>query len=188
MPRSLVVAALLAGSLALTACGGGDDAAPATGSSAPAPAAGGSSASGGVTFNGVAVSNPTDLGSAPQATSSATRTPTTLEYKDLVVGKGASAGPTSTVNVQYQGLIYSSGKGFDSSWDRGGDPISFPLSGVVPGFTQGIGGTAEVPPMKVGGRRIMILPPALGYPEGTPDGAIPPGTPIVFVVDLVSVS
>jgi peptidylprolyl isomerase len=58
----------------------------------------------------------------------------------------------------------------------------------VAGFTQGIGGTTGVAPMKVGGRRIMILPPALGYgASGTPDGSIPPNTPIVFVVDLLNV-
>jgi len=42
--------------------------------------------------------------------------------------------------------------------------------------------------MKIGGRRIMIVPPALGYPNGTPDGAIPPGAPIVFIVDLIGLS
>jgi peptidylprolyl isomerase len=56
------------------------------------------------------------------------------------------------------------------------------------GFRQGIAGAAGTEPMKVGGRRIMILPAGLGYGRaGTPDGSIPPNAPIVFVVDLVAV-
>jgi FKBP-type peptidyl-prolyl cis-trans isomerase len=57
---------------------------------------------------------------------------------------------------------------------------------VVPGFTQGIGGTGKVAPMRVGGRRIMILPAALGYgAQGS--GPIPANAALVFVVDLKSV-
>jgi FKBP-type peptidyl-prolyl cis-trans isomerase len=198
MPRSLALAAVVAGTLALAACGGGDEAPASTGSVAPTtasasaapPAASASAAArpaGAVTFQGVTVSNPADLSSKPQTTSSAASTPAKLEYKDLVVGKGAAADPAATVNVQYEGMIYKNGTVFDSSWDRGA-PASFPLTGVVPGFTQGIGGTTGVPPMKAGGRRIMILPPALGYPDGSPNGSIPANTPIVFIVDLLSVS
>jgi peptidylprolyl isomerase len=114
-------------------------------------------------------------------------TPTVLEVKDLVTGDGAVANPTATVTVQYVGVRYQDGKQFDASWDHGG-ATSFSLTGVVPGFTQGIGGNGQVAPMKVGGRRIMILPAALGYgKKGTPDGSIPPDTPLVFVVDLVGV-
>lgn len=140
-----------------------------------------------VTFNGVTVQNPTDLKHQPKISSAGSSAPTTLEYHDLVVATGAAATPTATVNVRYDGVIYANGSEFDASWKSGSSPVSFPLTGVVPGFTQGIGGTSGVPAMKVGGRRIMILPPALGYPDGTPDGSIPPNTPIVFVVDLVSI-
>lgn len=142
---------------------------------------------GGVSFEGLTVSNPTDLTSKPQVSGSSATVPASLEYKDLVVGTGAAANPSSTVKVQYDGLIYPTGKQFQASWDSQG-AIPFSLQGVVPGFTQGIGGTSTVPPMKAGGRRILILPPALGYPSGTPDGSIPPNTPIVFIVDLISVS
>ena len=56
------------------------------------------------------------------------------------------------------------------------------------GFTQGIGGNDTIPPMKVGGRRLMIVPSELGYGEiGTADGSIPPNATIVFVVDLIAV-
>jgi peptidylprolyl isomerase len=161
----------LAVSAAVSACGG---------SSKPKAAA-----SGAVSFAGLTVSNPTDTKSKPQVTGSSTDKPTALLYKDLVIGSGASASPTSTVTVQYDGLVYPTGKQFQASWDSQG-AIPFSLQGVVPGFTQGIGGTSTVPAMKAGGRRILVLPPALGYPDGTPDGSIPPNTPIVFIVDLVS--
>ena len=137
-----------------------------------------------VTFNGVSVVGAADLGGMPGVTSKSSATPTKLEYKDLVVGKGAAATPTSSVTVQYVGALYKDGTVFDSSW-KNGRTVTFALTGVVPGFTQGIGGTTGVPPMKVGGRRIMILPSALGYGAQANQG-IPPNAPLVFVVDLVS--
>ena len=141
-----------------------------------------------VTFNDVTVDGATDLASKPKVTAKSASTPAALEVKDLVAGDGTAATPTSTVTVQYVGVRYADGKQFDASWDHGG-ALSFSLQQVVPGFTQGIGGNSQVAPMKVGGRRIMILPANLGYgASGTPDGSIPPNAPIVFVVDLVGVS
>ena len=153
-------------------------------SSAAVPA---SPAPGSVVFQGVAVGKATDLKQKPVVTSTATTAPAALQVKDLVVGTGAAATPTSTVTVQYVGVRYADGVQFDASWDRGA-PAQFPLTGVVPGFTQGIGGSSAVGAMKVGGRRVMILPAALGYgSSGTPDGSIPPDAAIVFVVDLVKI-
>jgi FKBP-type peptidyl-prolyl cis-trans isomerase len=139
-----------------------------------------------VTFDGVTVKGAADLTGEPGVTSKATSAPAKLAYKDLVVGKGQAASPSSTVEVQYSGVLYKDGTPFDSSWSRG-QSATFPLTGVVPGFTQGIGGTAGVPPMKVGGRRIMILPAALGY-GASGQGPIPPNAPLVFVVDLLKVT
>ena len=138
-----------------------------------------------VTFSGVTVKGAADLSGAPAVTANASTAPAKLEYKDLVVGKGNAASPASTVTVQYVGALYKDGTPFDSSWTRG-QPAQFPLTGVVPGFTQGIGGTTGIPPMKVGGRRLMILPAALGY-GAQANGAIPPNSPLVFVVDLKSI-
>ena len=87
--------------------------------------------------------------------------------------------------MQYVGVLYKNGTVFDSSWARG-SPAQFSLTGVVKGFTQGIGGTTGVAPMKVGGRRIMILPASLGY-GSTASGPIPANSPLVFVVDLKKV-
>ncbi|MDQ2748491.1 MAG: FKBP-type peptidyl-prolyl cis-trans isomerase [Pseudonocardiales bacterium] len=139
-----------------------------------------------VTFNGVSVVGAADLGGAPAVTAKSSSVATKLGYKDLVVGKGAPATPASSVTVQYVGALYKDGKIFDSSWARG-SAATFSLTGVVPGFTQGIGGTTGVPAMKVGGRRIMILPSALGYgPQGS-GTTIPPNASLVFVVDLKSI-
>lgn len=139
-----------------------------------------------VSFRGVTVEGAADLGGAPTVTSKASSDPTKLEYKDLVIGKGRAATPTSQVSVQYVGVLYKDGKVFDSSWANGG-PADFSLTGVVPGFTQGIGGTAGVPPMKVGGRRIIVLPASLGY-GAQASGSIPANSSLVFVVDLKNVT
>lgn len=150
---------------------------------------GGSSAAGAGTqsLDGVTVSSATDLTKKPVVKSSSTKAPSIIAVKDLVTGTGAAASPSSTVKVQYVGVRYADGFQFDASWDHGG-AISFSLAQVVPGFTQGIGGTDGIAPMKIGGRRLMILPAALGYgAQGTSDGSIPPNAPIVFVVDLVGI-
>lgn len=139
-----------------------------------------------VSFMGVTVKGARDIGGAPQVTSKAAKAPAKLEVKDLVLGKGKAATPSSTVTVQYVGVLYKNGTKFDSSWDRG-QATSFSLQQVVKGFTEGIGGTSGVAPMKVGGRRIMILPSSLGY-GAQAQGSIPANSPLVFVVDLKKVS
>jgi hypothetical protein len=139
-----------------------------------------------VSFEGVTVTGAADLKGAPGVSSKSSKDATKLMYKDLVVGKGAAATASSTVTVQYVGVLYRGGTKFDSSWSRG-QPAEFSLAQVVPGFTQGIGGTTGVPPMHVGGRRIMILPSALGYGSQA-NGSIPANSSLVFVVDLTKVS
>jgi|1185.fasta_scaffold05114_3 FKBP-type peptidyl-prolyl cis-trans isomerase len=146
-----------------------------------------SSKSNTVTFENVTVSDAMKVSSKPKVTAESSLPAAKLKVKDLVVGTGEPATPTSSVSVQYVGVRYADGKQFDSSWEKGG-PTSFRLNKVVRGFTQGIGGNDTVPPMKVGGRRLMIVPSEMGYGEnGTPDGSIPPNATIVFVVDLIAV-
>src|ERR1700730_16079982 len=114
-----------------------------------------------------AVTNATDLKVAPVAGAGTGSPPTQLVIIDLVVGTGKEPTTCDTVSVQYAGSNYADGKVFDSSWTRG-QPTSFPLSGVVPGFEQGILG------MKVGGRREVVIPPALGYgTQGSPPAVGP---------------
>jgi peptidylprolyl isomerase len=147
------------------------------------PAAGSST----LEFERVTVTGATNMSSKPKVTSESSLPAAKLKIKDLVVGTGQPATPTSSVTVQYVGVRYADGKQFDSSWDKRG-AATFRLNKVVRGFTEGIGGTDTVQPMKGGGRRLMILPSELGYGEkGTPDGSIPPNATIVFVVDLLAV-
>ena len=136
-------------------------------------------------FSGVTVGEATNLKHEPKVSSKGATTPANLTCMDLVTGKGAAAKPTSNVTVQYTGVLYKDGKKFDSSWARK-QTAQFSLAQVVPGFTEGIGGAGKVAPMKVGGRRIMILPPALGYGAQAQSG-IPANSTLVFVVDLVKV-
>jgi peptidylprolyl isomerase len=138
-----------------------------------------------VSFQGVTVKGAKDLQGYPGVTSKSSKPATKLAVKDLVVGKGKAASPSSTVTVQYTGVLYSNGKEFDSSWGRG-QPAQFSLAQVVPGFTQGIGGTKGVAPMKEGGRRIIIMPASLGYGSQA-SGPIPANSSLVFIVDLKSV-
>jgi peptidylprolyl isomerase len=137
-------------------------------------------------FDGVTVTGATDLKHGPTVKSLSEQAPKALECMDLVVGHGKPATPTSTVSVQYTGVLYQNGQLFDSSWQNGGKPVQFPLTGVVPGFTQGIGGIGKVAPMREGGRRIVIIPAALGYGSSA-NGSIPANSPLVFVIDLTSV-
>ena len=136
-----------------------------------------------VRFDGVTVTGAADLKGRPGVTSKGTLVPKTVLYKDLVVGKGVAATTKDTVTVQYIGALYKTGKIFDESWKRGA-PAVFPLTGVVPGFSQGIAGvTGKIPPMKVGGRRVVIIPAALGY-KAAAQGNIPANSTLVFVIDL----
>lgn len=107
--------------------------------------------------------------------------PATLQVNDVVTGTGPEALPGQTVSVHYVGVSYSTGQQFDASWDRG-QPFSFPLGGgrVIKGWDQGVAG------MRVGGRRELVIPPALGYGDRGAGGAIKPGETLVFVVDLLS--
>ena len=110
--------------------------------------------------------------------------PNHLVIKDLIKGGGAVATKTSTVTVQYVGVLYNGGKQFDASWNDGtGQPVSFSLaSGVIKGWTEGI------PGMRVGGRRELIIPPSLAYGKKGSGSKIPPNSTLVFVIDLHAVS
>lgn len=106
--------------------------------------------------------------------------PKKLVVKDLKKGTGATAKAGDEVSVQYVGVLYSTGETFDSSWSRGAEPFSFTLGAhqVIPGWDKGVAG------MKVGGRRELIIPPALAYGEEGVYPSIPPNSTLVFVVDL----
>jgi len=106
-----------------------------------------------------------------------TRTSTGLYWKDIVVGTGDEAQPGGWVTVHYTGWLHD-GTVFDTS--VGGDPVRFPLTGVIAGWQEG------VPGMKVGGKRKLVIPPSLGY-GSHPYGGIPGNSTLVFDVELIGV-
>jgi peptidylprolyl isomerase len=110
--------------------------------------------------------------------------PTKLKVVDIVKGSGPEAKAGGTVAAQYVGESWSTKKQFDASWDHGGQPYPVaPLgqAGVIQGWNEGLIG------MKQGGRRLLIIPPELGYgPSG--QGPIGPDETLVFVVDAAQVS
>lgn len=127
------------------------------------------------------VADPTNLQTEPVISPGSPTPPAKLVTKDLVVGTGATAAPSSTVVVKYVGADYTTGVDFTSSTWTSGQAATFALSTVVPGFKEGIVG------MKVGGRREIVIPPALGYgSRGSPPN-IKANETLVFVVDLESV-
>jgi len=102
-----------------------------------------------------------------------------LQWYDIVEGDGETpASSSSTVEVHYTGWL-NDGTKFDSSVDRG-QTIEFQLNGVIPGWTEGVGS------MKVGGKRKLIIPSALGYGDRGAGGVIPGGATLIFDVELVS--
>lgn len=119
-------------------------------------------------------------GSKPSITAPTGQAPATLLTNDIFVGSGKEAVATSTLEVHYTLMAWSTGQVVESSWDRG-QTATFPLSGVIAGWQQGI------PGMKEGGRRLLVIPPDLGYGAQGSGGAIGPNETLVFVVDLVSV-
>jgi peptidylprolyl isomerase len=130
----------------------------------------------------VSVPNGEDLENKPTLVLDEPVAPAFLQTQDLVVGSGRTAEYQHTVLVQYVGVLGRNGDEFDSSWGRGGQAVSFPLNGVIPGFRNGIAGMQE------GGRRIISMPPEDGYGATGAPPVIGPNEPLVFVVDLLTVS
>jgi FKBP-type peptidyl-prolyl cis-trans isomerase len=107
-----------------------------------------------------------------------TTTASGLQIETLIAGTGDSPKAGDKVKVHYTGMLIDGTK-FDSSLDRG-EPITFPLDGVIKGWGEGL------QLMKVGGKSRLVIPPSLGYgAEGT--GPIPPNATLVFEVQLLSI-
>jgi peptidylprolyl isomerase len=185
MRRYLLTLPLLLAVFAFAACGddsssSDESAATPAATEAPTEAATPEATPAGPTEGDAGVKVSGKLGAEPKITvPSGGTAPTALTYKDLKVGKGPEAAAGQTVDVQYSGVLFKDGTKFDASWDRGGEPFSFPLGqgAVIPGWDQGVAG------MKKGGRRLLVIPPELAYgAQGS--GPIGPNEPLVFVVDL----
>lgn len=188
----LPVAAL---TLALTGCGGSSAGTASSAGAASSIASAGPSGSGSAvpaatapagcasaSAGPVATGGTTDLSKKPVITVPTGPPPCTLVVGDIVRGSGPPATSGEQLTVKYVGALYTTGKQFDASWDRSQDfPFTLGAGSVIPGWDRGLVG------MRVGGRRELIIPPALGYgPQGA--GAdIPPNATLVFVVDLVKI-
>ncbi len=117
-----------------------------------------------------------------------TTTASGLVFDDVKQGSGATAAAGQTVSVHYTGWLHDPtasnqrGKKFDSSKDRN-DPFQFELDGgmVIRGWDEGVQG------MKVGGTRVLTIPPELGYGARGAGGVIPPNATLVFEVELLGV-
>ncbi|KNZ33006.1 MAG: peptidylprolyl isomerase [Methylibium sp. NZG] len=114
-----------------------------------------------------------------------TTTASGLQYTDTVPGTGAAAIAGQHVTVHYTGWLYNGGvKGakFDSSKDRR-DPFQFSLGAgmVIKGWDEGVLG------MQVGGTRVLVIPPQLGYGARGAGGVIPPNATLMFEVELLGV-
>ena len=112
-------------------------------------------------------------------------TPSGLQYEDTTVGTGATAAAGQYVSVHYTGWLYQDGvKGakFDSSKDRRA-PFAFDLGAgrVIAGWDEGVQG------MQVGGTRVLVIPPELGYGPRGAGGVIPLNATLMFEVELLSV-
>jgi FKBP-type peptidyl-prolyl cis-trans isomerase len=103
-----------------------------------------------------------------------------LQYRHDVVGEGDSPDGNDEVTVHYSGTLIC-GTEFDSSYKRG-EPISFPLNGVIAGWTEGL------QLMKIGGKTTFYIPEELAYgARPNPNGPIPPYAALVFVVELIDI-
>jgi peptidylprolyl isomerase len=171
----LLTLCLLALALLATGCGGGKTAdIPGGGGSASTPAA---PATPPTPSTPAAPPSPKPTIAKPKGPP-----PKTLKVIDLKQGTGPAAKSGDQLTVNYVGVVYKTGKQFDASYDSG-QPFPFQLGGgqVIPGWDKGVAG------MKVGGRRQLIIPPALAYgAQGSPP-KIPPNAALIFDIDLLKI-
>jgi peptidylprolyl isomerase len=175
------LAALLA--LALVAAGCGDSSSGSSSASDEAPATPTATAaatpSAREAVDAIAAHISKNLARKPRIRAPEGEPPLKLVKRDIVRGKGRPARPGQMVRVQYVGVAWSTGKEFDSSWSRN-QAFAFGLGAgqVIQGWDQGVAG------MRPGGRRLLVIPPELGYGAQGAGGAIGPNETLVFVVDL----
>lgn len=114
--------------------------------------------------------------------------PDSLRTEDLVEGAGPAASTGDVLIVEYVGWRWSDGGEFASSWGAG-EPLRFELGAqeVIPGWEQGIIANGGSDPLRVGSRRVLVIPPELAYDDRGAGAAIGPDETLVFVIDLVAV-
>jgi peptidylprolyl isomerase len=180
--RARAIALLAAAAVGIGACGDEENGSASTADTPAAAAAAATSTSTTTTAGKGSPAISTDLSSKPEIPKPSGKPPTKLVTKDIVVGKGRAAKAGDNVVVHYVGVLHRTGEQFDASWDAG-SPFAFVLGqgNVIPGWDQGVEG------MKIGGRRLLTIPPDLAYGEQG-QGSIGPNETLVFVVDLLNVT
>ena len=133
----------------------------------------------------IALAAPPASGDEKKGESKMQKTPSGLQYEDVKVGTGAQPKTGQTCVMHYTGWLYENGqkgKKFDSSVDRN-EPFEFPIGQhrVIAGWDEGVAS------MKVGGKRTLIIPPALGYGARGAGSVIPPNATLMFDVELLAV-
>ncbi len=103
-----------------------------------------------------------------------------LQIIDTIVGSGDEVAEGATITAHYTGALVSDGTIFQSSHDFG-NPVTFGLSQVIAGWTQG------VPGMRVGGVRRLVIPSDMAYGTASPAPNIPPNSDLVFDIELVAI-
>ena len=131
-----------------------------------------------ISFSASAQSDPATAAAAKEK--GAVVTPSGLVYLSLKDGSGASPVAADTVKVHYRGT-FPDGREFDSSYKRN-EPARFPLSGVIPCWTEG------VQRMKVGGKARLTCPAAIAYGARGAGGTIPPNATLQFEVELLEIA
>jgi peptidylprolyl isomerase len=114
---------------------------------------------------------------------------TKLIIQDMVLGNGAVVKTSQTIRVHYTGTL-EDGTKFDSSLDRN-QPFDFPVGvgTVIAGWDKGVAGDKElgIEPMKVGGKRKLIIPAEMGYGQNGVPGVIPPNATLLFDVEVLDI-
>jgi peptidylprolyl isomerase len=126
----------------------------------------------------IAAAAGSDTKKKPKIIKPSGKPPAKLTVVDIVKGKGAPAQDGDTLTVDYVGDSWSTGKQFDASWDRNQPfPVQLGQGQVIQGWEQGLLG------MKQGGRRLLVIPPELGYGSTGSGSKIKPNETLIFVVD-----
>jgi peptidylprolyl isomerase len=177
--RRVLPVLLAAAALAAAGCGSDSSASSSSSSSGEKAATATATPSSARAVDAIAAKITKELGKKPHIPAPKGTPPLELVKRDIVKGHGPPAKTGETARVQYVGVAWSTGQEFDSSWSRN-QAFAFPLGAgqVIQGWDQGVVG------MRPGGRRLLVIPPDLGYGAQGAGGAIGPNETLVFVIDL----